>query len=156
MPIFDPKKLHIHFVNNINNQKSLFPRAYTLTHSDLTGDLFLTIGLKYDRKKISNLYTRLMRDEVLGEWVKNKQIHLNIHCHINGGIVIGTGKMRDSIFKYYMPLVLNAICYGDRAFLTENLKLKKAPIYVYFHARQKSIDRIEIYGKIQDYLMITK
>jgi hypothetical protein len=43
-------------------------RCYTLTHSDTTGELFLTIGPDFDRAQISGLYTRLMRDEVLAEW----------------------------------------------------------------------------------------
>lgn len=39
------------------------PRAYTLTHSDRTGDLFLSIGPKHDEAQVAGLYTRLMRDE---------------------------------------------------------------------------------------------
>ena len=81
MPEFDPKKLHVYFDNMENNQNPIFPRKYTLTHSDFTGDLFLSIGSNYDYKKFSNLYSKLLRDEVLGEWQNIEQIRLDIHCH---------------------------------------------------------------------------
>jgi hypothetical protein len=44
MPEFNPQKLHVHFYDKGNIKNSIFPRKYTLTHSDKTGDLFLSIG----------------------------------------------------------------------------------------------------------------
>jgi hypothetical protein len=152
VPEFDPKKLHVYFNNKENNQNPIFPRKYTLTHSDTTGDLFLYIGSNYDYKKLSNLYSKILRDEVLGEWQKVKQIRLNIHCHVSGGISLGPAKWRDSIFRHHMPMVLRAICYGDRSFLNENKDFQKAPIYVHFHAKQKTLDRIEKWGIIHDFM----
>jgi len=38
----------------------IIPRKYTLTHSDITRELFLTIAAKYDYDKITD-----MRDKVL-------------------------------------------------------------------------------------------
>jgi len=61
------QKLHVTFHAGTSPGILEFPRCYTLTHSDRTGDLFLTIGAKYDQKQIAGLYTRLMRDEVLAE-----------------------------------------------------------------------------------------
>ena len=65
---FDPRKLHVEINYQDNKEEFLFPRKYTLTHSDITGDLFLSIGPDYDYKKISNFYSKLLRDEVLAEW----------------------------------------------------------------------------------------
>lgn len=152
MTELDPKKLHVHFDNQENNQNPIFPRKYTLTHSDATGDLFLSIGSNYDYKKFSNLYSKLLRDEVLGEWQNEKQIRLDINCHCSGGITLGSAKWRDSIFRHHMPMVLEAICYGDKSFLTENQNFYKAPIYVHFHAKQKALDRIEKWGIIHDFM----
>jgi len=66
----DPNKLHVKY---LNADASVFkvPRRYTLTHSDSTGDLFLTIGDDYDFKQISGWYTKLMGDEVLAEWLND-------------------------------------------------------------------------------------
>jgi hypothetical protein len=63
-----PHKLHVTFVSGVSREGPVVPRAYTLTHSDSTGELFLTVGPTYDRRQISGWYTRLMRDEVLAEW----------------------------------------------------------------------------------------
>ena len=149
---FNPQKLHVYFDDLKNIQNSMLPRKYTLTHSDSTGDLFLSIGSNYDYKKFSNLYSKLLRDEVLGEWQNLKQIRLDIHCHCSGGIALGPAKWRVSIFKQHMPMVLEALCYGDRAFLTKNQDLQKAPIYIHFHARKKTLDQIENWGIIQDFM----
>lgn len=65
MSKLDPGKLHVTFNGGTSPVDLEFPRRYTLTHSDLTGDLFLTIGREYDEEHISGIYTRLMRDEVL-------------------------------------------------------------------------------------------
>jgi hypothetical protein len=54
---------------NIDNKTGIyFPRKYILTHSDITGDLFLSIDTDYDKRALSNWYTKFMRDEVLAEW----------------------------------------------------------------------------------------
>jgi hypothetical protein len=145
-------KLNISFDNGLNDQGSKFPRCYTLTHSDITGNLFLTVGPTYDHEKLSGLYGKLMRDEILGEWKNDDQPSLHIHCHCSGGIVIGSAKWRDSIFRYHMPAVLEAIFHGDQLFIAEeNPELLKAPVYVHFHAKQKPLDRIEKWGIIEDF-----
>lgn len=149
---FEPSKLHVNFHDAIQNQGKLFPRCYTLTHSDFTGDLFLTIGETTDQTVLKNLYTRLMRDEVFADWENNEQPQLNIHCHVSGGIVLGPAKWRLSIFKQHLPLVLKAICYGDQVFIRNNPSTRSAPIMVYFHARQSKFNSIESYGFVNDYL----
>jgi hypothetical protein len=152
MSEFNPKKLHIHFDNQDNTQDSILPRKYTLTHSDTTGDLFLSIGKNYDYEKFSNLYSKLLRDEVLGEWQNLEQVRLVIHCHCSGGIALGSAKWRDSIFRHHMPMVLEALCYGDILFLIKNQDFQKAPIYIHFHARKKTLDSIEQWGIIKDFM----
>jgi len=152
MSELNPQKLHVYLDDKENAQNSIFPRKYTLTHSDSTGNLFLSIGLNYDTKKFSNLYSKLMRDEVLGEWQNVEHIRLDIHCHVSGGIALGPAKWRDSIFRHHMPMVLEAICYGDKSFLVKNKNFRKAPIYIHFHARQKTLNCIEKWGIIHDFM----
>jgi len=71
-----PEKLHVRFAAGVTPDEPITPRRYTLTHSDATGDLYLTIGPDYDRRQISGWYTRLMRDEVLAEWHNVEQVEL--------------------------------------------------------------------------------
>ena len=71
-----PGKLHVRFAGGASPEGPVHPRCYTLTHSDATGDLYLTIGPAHDREQISGWYTRLMRDEVLAEW-HEEQVHFH-------------------------------------------------------------------------------
>ena len=148
MSQLNPQKLHVTFAKSLAAGELLLPRQYTLTHSDATGDLFLTIGREVDVEAISGWYTRLMRDEVLGEWINEHGLALNIHLHVSGGLVFGAPSWRDSIFQEHLPLVLEAICYGDRHFIREHPACQNAPIKIYFHAKQEKLDRIEVWGPV--------
>ena len=152
MSEFDPKKLHTKFSPCLPSLKSVLPRKYTLTHSDFTGDLFLSVGPEYDFNEINKFYTKLMRDEVLGEWIIDGNIHLLIHCHVSGGFEFGPARWRNSIFKNHLPMALNAICYGDRNIIATSADMQNAAVLVQFHARQKSLERTENWGKVFDYL----
>jgi hypothetical protein len=153
MSHLNPQKLHIKFAEGITADAPLTPRAYTLTHSDSTGEMYLTIGPKHDKRQISGWYTRLMRDEVLAEWQSREKPELHVHCHVNGGLVIGSAGWRDSIFRRHLPLVLETFRYGDRALFEAFPELNLAPIRVHFHATQERYDRIEDWGKPGDYLI---
>ena len=105
-----PEKLFVKYLSGVNSRGPVIPRRYTLTHSDVTGDLYLSVGADYDIESISGFYTRLMRDEVLAEWCKNENgFSLHVYCHVTGGIVFGRAGWRLSIFRREMPLVLEAI-----------------------------------------------
>ncbi len=156
MASLNPTKLHVDKSSALKLQSTRFPRTYTLTHSDVTGDLFLTISPKYNQKVLKTLYAKLMRDEVLGCWEENNPPDLHVHCHVSGGLVVGSAKWRDSIFRQHLPMVLEAICFGDRQFLDENPEYLLSLILVHFHAKQNSLDRTEKWGIVQDFLKSTK
>lgn len=146
------EKLHVSLVEGAGIEGPIVPRRYTLTHSDATGDLFLTIAPDYDRKQISGAYTRLMRDEVLAEWVQEGGVPvLNVHCHVSGGIVVGTPGMRYGIFRRELPLVFEAFRYGDRHLFEAHPDLDGAAIRVHFHARQAQYNKAEDWGMPRDY-----
>ena len=73
MSRLQPDKLHVQFARGTAPDGPVVPRRYTMTHSDTTGDLFLTVAAKYNRKQIAGWYTRLMRDEVLAEWQRQSE-----------------------------------------------------------------------------------
>ncbi len=155
MSKFNPEKLHVTFEPSLEEQTSLIPRCYTLTHSDRTGELFLTVGHAYDQVQISGWYTCLMRDEVLGEWVaEGERFVLHFHCHVSGGLVFGTAGFRDKIFRHHLPMALGAICWGDKTFIATDDRLMDAPIKVHFHARQWKFDRVEDWGSVREKLQV--
>ena len=152
MAHLNPEKLHVK-IDGLNGTLDPLMRKYTLTHSDTTGELFLTIGREYDQDAISGWYTKLMRDEVLAEWADSEGLILHIHLHVSGGLVFGPAKWRESIFKSHLPLVLEAICTGDLDFIAEKEACMKAPIHVHFHARQAALDHVEVWGQVKDNLI---
>jgi len=150
-----PEKLHVKYENDTAPDAFHLPRRYTLTHSDATGDLFLTVGKEYDQEAIRGFYTRLMRDEVLAEWLEGEsQPELHLYCHVSGGLVFGTAGFRYNIFRRELPLVLEAICFGDRPLFSKNPALESAPIFVHFLAKQEKYNQVESWGTPKDYFVI--
>jgi hypothetical protein len=152
MKRLQPTKLHVQLASGMPNDGPVTPRRYTLTHSDATGDLYLAIGEAYDKAQIAGLYTRLMRDEVLAEWRDDPTgPALHVHCHVSGGVVVGTAGWRDRIFRHELPLVLEALRYGDRGLYAAQPDLDEAPIVVHFHAARARYDRVETWGTPAEY-----
>lgn len=152
MDHLNPEKLHTRFMNGTTSVGPRYPRRYTLTHSDSTGELFLTIGPQYDQKQISGWYTRFMRDEVLAAWkIHKEEMVLHVHVHVSGGLILGSAKWRDKIFRRHMPLVLEAFRYGDRELVKKYPKLEEAPILIHFHAPTPKHALVETWGTLGDY-----
>lgn len=152
MSRLSPEKLHVRFLPGVARGDPVVPRRYTLTHSDATGDLFLTVGSDYDRGQISGWYTRLMRDEVLAEWRQERDgPSLHVYCHVSGGLVFGTAGLRYAIFRRELPLVLEALRFGDRELFEARQELDRAPIRVHFQAKQRRYNRTESWGTPVDY-----
>ena len=152
MANFNPEKLHVVYKDSADPENLSLPRKYTLTHSDSTGDLFLTIGPEYDYTQISKFYTKLMRDEVLAEWqLNNNNYELHLYLHVSGGFVFGWASMRDRIFRHHLPLVLKAIRYGDKRLFENFPQLKESQIFVHFQSKNKKYNKIESFGKVKEF-----
>lgn len=152
MSNLDPRKLRVTFQAGTSADILEFPRRYTLTHSDFTGDLFLTIGTDFNHEQISGLYTRLMRDEVLAEWINGDiQIVLHVYVHVSGGIAFGWARWRNDILHYHMPMVLEAIRYGDADIFHVHPELDEAKVLIHFASHRKRYRQVEDWGPIQKY-----
>lgn len=147
MSNFNPNKLFVEFRKGVTPTQPVIPRKYTLTHSDVTGDLFLTLGTKYAYDKINP-----MRDEVLGGWVEYKnKTTFHVHLHVDGKLGNGTIFIRDKIFRRELPLALKAIRYGDRKFFMANPKLNYVPIIVHFKSKNPNYNKVENWGSFSQY-----
>lgn len=150
----DPAKLHVTFMPGSTRDGPVLPRAYTLTHSDATGDLYLSIGPQYNEVQISGWYTRFLRDEVLAEWLPGDgegSFGLHVYCHVSGGVVAGTAGWRDAIFRRELPLVLEAFRFGDAGLVEAHPELDNAPVWVHFRSADPRYNSIETWGKLADY-----
>ncbi|MBM7541992.1 staygreen family protein [Amphibacillus cookii] len=149
MNIFNPDHLLVTFKAPLDVTDPISGRKYTLTHSDQTGCLFLTVALNYAYDKITQ-----MRDEVLAEWcIENGTCILSVKVYL-GGRDIATVKRRDQNFRRELPLALEAIFFGDRAFLMAHQQLYSAPIKICFESSYPSYNRCENWGTPMDYLFI--
>lgn len=152
MSHLDPRKLHVEYLKGVTPAEPILPRTYTLTHSDTTGELFLTIAPRYNQPQVSGWYTRLMRDEVLAEWQEDEDgPALHVHCHVSGGLILGTARWRYEIFRRELPLVLEAFRFGDRQLFEAQPALDEAPIRVHFAASQRRYRRTERWGTPADF-----
>ncbi len=126
----------------------VIPRRHTLTHSDLTGNLFLTIGTHYAWNKINP-----NRDEVLGEWnLSGNSFSYHVYLYIDQGeYTAGESSKRNEIFKCELPLALTAIRYGDRFLFDAYPNLDQAPIIVNFMSTYPQIARREVWGTFQNF-----
>jgi hypothetical protein len=156
MSRLNPGKLHVRFAEGAGSDGPLTPRRYTLTHSDATGDLFLTVGAAYDEAQISPLYIRLMRDEVLAEWrVPGDGPALHVYCHVSGGLALGPAGFRYAIFRRELPLVLEAFRYGDRGLYEAHPDLDAAPILVHFRSHRRRYRQVQRWGTPARYRLQT-
>ena len=148
MKKLNPEKLNVEFRPGVTPTGPVIPRRYTLTHSDLTAELFLTIGSEYAYDKITK-----MRDEVLAEWrTVNGQYYLNAYCYVDGGeFSASVSAIRNTIFVKELPLALEAIRYGDRVFFIANPILDYSPIFIYFSSNNPNFNRVEYWGTMNDY-----
>ncbi len=139
-------RLHVQWAPDLPVD-SLTPRCYTLTHSDATGDLILTLATAVDAAQISGWYTRLMRDEVTAEWREDADgPALHVQCFVSGGLVLGSAAMRYAIFRCELPLVFEAVRRGDRGLFEARLQLDRAPILVHFQSSNPRYHRTEPWG----------
>lgn len=145
----NPEKLSVEFRDNVTPINPIIPRKYTLTHSDETAELFLTIGKNYAYDKISK-----MRDEVLGKWIYNNNNNKYIYyayVYVNGKFDPNMSYIRNMIFIRELPLALEAIRYGDSKFFKAHPRLDYAPIYIRFDSEIPYLNRIEYWGTFSNY-----
>ena len=122
-------------------------RKYTLTHSDITADLFLTIGLQFAYDKVN-----ATRDEVLAEWRTNNGLpFLYAYVYVDGQFGPAASAVRNAVFRRELPLALEAVRYGDRGFFAAHPELDNAPIWIHFYSTNPEYNRFEYWGTLKDY-----
>jgi len=145
----DPAKLHVEYVG-VTSTEPIIPRRYTLTHSDITSDLYLTLGLDFAYFKLTP-----MRDEVLGEWILNDVNYIYyVYLYVDGMFVSDKKAIREDVFRRQLPLALEAIRYGDNEFFNAHPKLDYVPIIVYFLSSDPMFNKVENWGTFSDYKIV--
>ncbi|MEH7436772.1 staygreen family protein [Neobacillus drentensis] len=151
MSVFIPSKLSVTYLAPATPFRPLEGRKYTLTHSDTTGQLFLTIGCEYNYSAVN--YS--MRDEVLAEWIPQLgEYSLCARVYVSGGEYDENyTKVRFMIFQKELNLALQAMVNGDQALYSNFPWLLDAPIYVHFESIYPQFNQVIFYGTPRNYLI---
>ncbi|KAK8626091.1 hypothetical protein V6N13_133743 [Hibiscus sabdariffa] len=150
--IFEASKLKVLFLG-VDEKKhpGKLPRAYTLTHSDITSKLTLAISQTINNSQLQGWANKIYRDEVVAEWKKVKgKMSLHVHCHISGGhfLLDLCARLRYFIFCKELPVVLKAFVYGDGNLLKNYPELQESLVWVYFHSNVPEFNRVECWGQL--------
>jgi hypothetical protein len=152
-PKLNPEMLFVEYRNGVTVTEPVIHRRYTLTHSDISANLFLTVGLTFAWDK-----TNPTRDEVLAEWLIQDGFAYILYgyLHVDDPSKAGQTPARDNIFRRELPLALEAICYGERVFFRAHPYLLQAPIWICFGSIDPRYQRLEYWGVPADYLGVAK
>jgi hypothetical protein len=151
MSIFNPQKLSVNLIAPATIAQPVEGRKYTLTHSDMTAQLFLDIGYVYNDQSINHK----MHDEVLAEWKKDSHGRLRLEgiAYVDGGEfsqkVAGT---RFRIFRKEMATALRGIVYGDLPLYVQYPFLLNAPILIHYLSIYPEFRQIAYYGTPRQHL----
>lgn len=141
------EKVYTGFRDGVTVLEPVIGRRYTMTHSDETAELFVTIGEGYAEDKVIPL-----RDEVrLGFERQPEGIVLMGEVLVSGDGVMGRTEHRNAIFTREMPLALQAIRYADRILFQTNPKLDQIPVLIWFRSDEPEYDKIYDYGTMSEY-----
>lgn len=151
---FKPEKLRVKYIPPATAFEPVDRRKYTLTHSDTTGELYLSIGTIYDYQAINYK----MRDEVLADWITvNGEYLLYGNVYIsNGEYDKNMSRIRYMIFKKELDLALTGLIYGDRSFYSYYPWLLDAPIHVQFASIYPEFSELVYFGTPRKYLNLAK
>lgn len=145
--LFNSSRLHVEYRDGVTSTAPIVSRKYTMTHSDDTAELYVTIGRKYAEDKIGPL-----RDEVLLEFQKN-----NHQLQLFGTVLIDdyegewNSKQRNDIFLREMPTALMAIRHADRELFETFPLLDSIPVYLWFQSTKNEYNKIYDFGTMKDY-----
>ncbi|KMZ58284.1 Senescence-inducible chloroplast stay-green protein 1 [Zostera marina] len=152
---FQPSKLDVlfHGQDLVKQSPCTFPRTYTLTHCDFTANLTLAVSNSINIHQLRTWQTKLQKDDVVAEWKKVKDdISLHVHCYVGGSNLLQdlAAEFRYYIFSKELPLVLQAVIYGDSILFDEHPDLLDASVWVYFHSISRKYNRLECWGPLKD------
>ncbi|MEK4078831.1 staygreen family protein [Solibacillus sp. FSL K6-1126] len=146
---FNSERLSVEYRDGVTATDPVISRHHTLTHSDDTGELFLTIGTQFAWDKV-NID---MRDEVIGEWKTNGHcIYYNAYVMVNKeGQDFNTAMRRYEVFRRELPLALTAIRYGDRFLFNVYPALDNGLIILNFISTYPQLYKQEIFGTFSSF-----
>ncbi len=123
-----PQKVFVQYRDIMKPYEPVIDRKYTITHSDITAELFVFVATSYAEDQITS-----MRDEVRVAWEQYKKgLALFGSVMVDGNGVIGNAYIRNKIFYNEMPTALQALRQADRFLFDKEPNLDNTPVFIHF------------------------
>ncbi len=140
----NPQKVFVQYRDIMKPYEPVMGRLYTITHSDITAELFVFVAQNYAEDQITR-----MRDEVRVAWELYKEgIALVGSVIVDGNGVLGNAYVRNKIFYNEMPTALQALRQADRFLFDKEPDLDDTPAFIHF------ISNSPMYNKTYDFGVI--
>lgn len=147
MKELNPQKVFVQYRDSIRPYEPVRSRLYTITHSDITSELFVFVGQNYAEDQVTR-----MRDEVRIAWELYKEGFALIGSVIvDGDGVTGNAYLRDDIFYNEMPTALQALRQADRFLFDKEPNLDNTPVYIHFISSNPLYNKTYDFGVIGTY-----
>ncbi len=144
MKKLSPQKVFVQYRDIMKPYEPVRGRKYTITHSDITAELFVFVAQAYAEDQVTR-----MRDEVRIAWEQyRKGLALIGSVLVEGNGVIGNAYIRNKIFYNEMPTALQALRQADRFLFEKDPALDNTAIFIHF------ISSNPIYSKTYDFGVI--
>lgn len=143
MKELDPKKVFVQYRDDVRPYEPVTNRKYTITHSDLTGELFVFIAENYAEDQITS-----MRDEVRVTWEKNEKNFFLLGSVLVDGV---NAFIRNKIFYNEMPTALQALRQADRFLFEKQPSLDNSHVFIKFISSAPYYNKIYDFGVIGNY-----
>lgn len=143
----NPQKVFVQYRDNMKPYEPIIDRKYTITHSDITAELFVFVSEYYAEDQITR-----MRDEVRITWAQDKEgLALIGSVIVDGTGVQGNASIRNYIFYHEMPTALQALRQADRFLFDIDPNLDNTPVLIHFISSNPAYDKIYDFGVIGIY-----
>lgn len=142
-----PQKVFVQYRDIMRPYEPVMDRKYTITHSDITAELFVFVATNYAEDQITS-----MRDEVRVAWEQYKKglvLFGSVIVDANGEM--GNAYIRNKIFYNEMPTALQALRQADRFLFDKEPNLDNTPIFIHFISSNPIYDKTYDFGVIGIY-----
>ena len=140
----NPQKVFVQYRDTMKPYEPVMDRKYTITHSDITAELFVFVAQNYAEDQITS-----MRDEVRVVWEQNRKwLVLISSVVVDGTGVIGNPYIRNNIFYNEMPTALQALRQADRFLFDRERNLDNTPVFIHFISSNPIYDKTYNFGRM--------
>ena len=143
------QKVFVQYRGSISPNDPVLTRKYTITHSDITAELFVFIADTFAYDQVTN-----MHDDVKIAWEQTQGgLMLIGSVLIDGAGVLGDPEIRNKIFYSEMPTALKALRQADRFLFLKYPILDNVPVVIYHISNSPTYNKRYNWGPIGSYQM---